>query len=191
MERGLRPGERAKPSGHGRLIYKWSVGCTRGSGQSPAVTEDKSIYGAVCAGKEETMYKINDAKMFFDMADGQAVVINFTNGMYYGTSTLGSAVLSNLVNGVAPEKIAEAVRAHAGCPAGFDAAFAAFLDELTGKEILVSGPAADAAAEIPESAFADGFELTLDEFAEVQDLLLADPVHDVDVDQGWPVLGDE
>ena len=48
-----------------------------------------------------------------------------------------------------------------------------------------------AAAEIPESAFADGFELTLDEFAEVQDLLLADPVHDVDVDQGWPVLGDE
>ena len=45
------------------------------------------------------MYKLNDEKMFFDIADGQAVVINFTNGMYYGTSTLGSAILENLVKG--------------------------------------------------------------------------------------------
>ena len=41
------------------------------------------------------------------------------------------------------------------------------------------------------SAFAEGFDLTLDEFSEVQDLLLADPVHDVDVEEGWPVLKED
>jgi len=33
--------------------------------------------------------------------------------------------------------------------------------------------------------------MTLDEFAEVQDLIMADPVHEVDVEMGWPVLAEE
>ena len=51
------------------------------------------------------MYKLNEEKMFFDIADGQAVVINFVTGMYYGTSTLGSAVLEKLVQKVSTDKI--------------------------------------------------------------------------------------
>ena len=39
--------------------------------------------------------------------------------------------------------------------------------------------------------FIDGFTLVLDEFSEVQDLILADPVHDVDVEKGWPVFKEE
>ena len=50
------------------------------------------------------MYKLNEEKMFYDMADGQAIVINFTTGMYYGTSSLGSAVLDSLLSGAAADR---------------------------------------------------------------------------------------
>ena len=138
------------------------------------------------------MYKLNEEKMFFDIADGQAVVINFTTGMYYGTSTLGSSVLEQLVKGVSPAKIALTVKNAEGCPVDFDTQLDSFIDTLLQKEILVKGDGADEGdAEIGIDAFKEGFALTVDEFAEVQDLLLADPVHDVDVEQGWPIMKED
>lgn len=135
------------------------------------------------------MYKLNEEKMFFDMADGQAVVINFLSGMYYGTNSLGSAVLERLVHGGAPDKIAAEVKALPGCPEDFDTRLEAFIASLREKEILTEGETQESSEPpIGEGALADGFELPLDEFSEVQDLILADPVHDVDVEQGWPIF---
>ena len=137
------------------------------------------------------MYKLNEEKMFYDIADGQAVVINFETGMYYGTGTLGSAVLDNLVNGASYASVAAALHGADGCPADIDGKLAAFLDALLGKEILVEAEGEGGEASFAPAAFADGFEMAVDEFAEVQDLLLADPVHEVDVEKGWPILKDE
>lgn len=138
------------------------------------------------------MYKLNEEKMFYDIADGQAVVINFVTGMYYGTTMLGSAVLDRLVKGNAPEKIAAAVKALPGCPEDFDELLDGFIAKLRETEILVSGETVPGGDEpIDVKATAEGFALVLDEFAEVQDLILADPVHDVDVEQGWPIFKEE
>ena len=134
------------------------------------------------------MYKLNDEKMFYDMADGQAIVINFTTGMYYGTSSLGSAVLDALLAGASLEEVCNAIQALPGCPADMDAQLNTFIGQLLEKEIVVPAESTGAACTIDASALADGFILTVDEFAEVQDLILADPVHDVDVEQGWPIL---
>lgn len=138
------------------------------------------------------MYKLNEEKMFFDMADGQAVVINFLSGMYYGTTSLGSVILERLVKGNAPEEILGAVQALPGCPEDFGVQMENFITELREKEILLEGEKRQGGNEaIGEMALADGFTLTLDEFSEVQDLILADPVHDVDVEEGWPVFKEE
>lgn len=137
------------------------------------------------------MYKLNEEKMFFDIADGQAVVINFTTGMYYGTGTLGSAILENLVKGAEETSVLEAVKKQSGCPAEIEETFQEFLNRLLEKEILVKAEGTGTEASLSPEAFSDGFSLSVDEFAEVQDLLLADPVHEVDVEQGWPILKDE
>ncbi|MBR3396442.1 MAG: hypothetical protein IKG70_01150 [Lachnospiraceae bacterium] len=137
------------------------------------------------------MYKLNEEKMFFDIADGQAVVINFVTGMYYGTSTLGSAVLEALVKGAEPALIAEEIRKADGCPADFEEQLKIFTDTLVEKEIIIPAEGNGEPASIDAAAYSDGFELTVDEFAEVQDLLLADPVHDVNVEQGWPIMKEE
>lgn len=134
------------------------------------------------------MYKLNEEKMFYDMAEGQAIVINFTTGMYYGTSSLGSAVLDALLAGSSVEEICNAIQALSSCPADMQAQLNTFIDQLLEKEIIVPGDSTGAACAIDASSLTDGFRLTVDEFAEVQDLILADPVHDVDVEQGWPIL---
>lgn len=134
------------------------------------------------------MYKLNEEKMFYDMAEGQAIVINFTTGMYYGTSSLGSAVLEALLAGAAVEDVCKAVQALPGCPEDIQTQLDTFIGQLLEKEIIVPASSTGAACTIDASALTDGFKLTVDEFAEVQDLILADPVHDVDVEQGWPIL---
>lgn len=138
------------------------------------------------------MYKINEEKMFYDMAEGQAIVINFTTGMYYGTSSLGSAILDALVAGASVESVLTAVQALPGCPEDMAAGLEAFIARLLEKEVIVAVEGeGTAACAIDAAALQDGFALTVDEFAEVQDLILADPVHEVDVEMGWPVLANE
>ena len=136
------------------------------------------------------MYKLNEEKMFYDMAEGQAIVINFTTGMYYGTSSLGSAVLDALLAGAATADVLTALQALEGCPADMEESLNAFVNALLDMEIITAGETTGAACTIPAEALTDGFVLTVDEFTEVQDLILADPVHDVDVEQGWPILGE-
>ena len=138
------------------------------------------------------MYKLNEEKMFYDMADGQAIVINFITGMYYGTSSLGSVVLDALMNGASKENVLAAVQALPGCPGDMAAQLDTFIAQLLEKEVIVSVEGEGCAAPaIDAGALQDGFALTVDEFAEVQDLILADPVHEVDVEMGWPILAEE
>ena len=88
--------------------------------------------------------------------------------------------------------IAEAVKALPGCPEDIETELQNFIAHLQEKEILVPGetmPGGD--EEIDPKAMEEGFTLNLDEFAEVQDLILADPIHDVDVEQGWPVFRED
>ena len=54
---------------------------------------------------QNTNYKLNEEKMFADVTDGIAIIINSETGIYYGLNALGSAVYENLVNGASVEDI--------------------------------------------------------------------------------------
>ena len=135
------------------------------------------------------MYKLNEEKMFYDYADGQAVVINYQTGMYYGMGLLASAILDRIVAGKNVDDIITAVKALPQCPADIDTRVQNFVRELKEKEIIVDGPTVHGEIEpLSKEVAEDGFDLKLDMFAEMADLLLADPVHDVDMEAGWPKL---
>ncbi len=138
------------------------------------------------------MYKLNEEKMFYDYADGQVVVINYLTGMYYGMNLLSSAVLDRIVAGKKVEEIITAVKALPQCPPDIEERIHTFVKELLETEIIVSGPSSPGGAEpLPAEVAEDGFDLKLDMFAEMSDLLRADPVHDVDMNEGWPKLKDK
>ena len=138
------------------------------------------------------MYKLNEEKMFYDYADGQAVVINYQTGMYYGMGLLASAILDRIIAGKNVDEIITAVKALPQCPPDIADRVHSFVKELQEKEIIVDGSAASGGAEpLANEVAEDGFDLKLDMFAEMADLLLADPVHDVDMKEGWPKLKDK
>ncbi|CAM4374304.1 hypothetical protein FHS16_002924 [Paenibacillus endophyticus] len=138
------------------------------------------------------MYKLNEEKMFYDIADGQAIVINFVTGMYYGASALGSMVLDALMQGKAPKQIVDLIKNNEGCVVDIDQRVERFIAALTEKEIFISDDQPYSQESMGDFVVVDGdYSLELNEFAEVQDLLLADPVHDVEADMGWPRLKEE
>lgn len=137
------------------------------------------------------MYTLNSEKMFYDVADGVAVIIDFTSGTYYGLGELSSAVFENMMNGAGDGAILAALKAIPGCPDTIEEGYKAFLDTLFEREMILGDGEGGECAPIDPALAEGGFELTCEDFSEVQDLLLADPVHDVEPEMGWPFLKEE
>ena len=67
-----------------------------------------------------------------------------------------------------------------------------FIQKLQSNNILIQGETTPGGDEpINAESVTDGFDLPFIEFSEVQDLLLADPVHEVEEDAGWPTLKED
>ncbi len=135
------------------------------------------------------MYKLNEQKMFFDIADNQAIVINTTTGVYYAMNELASFVLEKLLKKNSVDDLAAGLKKCEHCPKDIEARLAEFIQRLTAFEIIL--PDKEELREnisVPPEVLNDKFLFSLDEFTDAQDIMIADPVHDVDADKGWPVM---
>jgi len=130
-------------------------------------------------------YALNEAKMFADITDGVAIVINSETGIYYGADTLGTAVLEQILKGCTTESIVAALRKLPGCPDDVETLLADFVKQLMKYELIVEGNALDATAEIGAAATKDGWKMSVADFSDAQELLLADPIHEVREETGW------
>ena len=127
-------------------------------------------------------YKLNENKMFADITDGIAIVINSETGIYYGLNAFGTQVYENLANGVSTEKILEKIKSFGADEENYKA----FINSLVEKEILLSAPESGAEVNLNESiAKEDNLLLELKEYNDAQELLLADPIHEVKEEEGW------
>ena len=132
-------------------------------------------------------YQLNDAKMFADITDGMAIVINSSTGVYYGMNGFGTTVFESLISGLSLSEIREAVSTMPGAPDDILARLDNFIETLVGFEIIipgVEGPSSPVSLN-PQLASMDGYLLECKEYKDVQELLFADPIHDVKEDKGW------
>lgn len=136
---------------------------------------------------EAQNYQLNEAKMFADVNEGTAIVINSITGIYYGMNKFGTAVFENLQAGSSTREILDAVKAIPGSGENLEEVLEAFVQTLLGFDIVipVSGGSPRNAEIDPEVAKEDGFVPECTEYRDVQELLFADPIHEVDVDEGW------
>ena len=44
------------------------------------------------------MYKLNESKMFADVTNNVAIIINSETGIYYGINNCGSIIFQNIIN---------------------------------------------------------------------------------------------
>ena len=131
-------------------------------------------------------YVLNDSKMFADVTDGIAIIINSETGIYYGLNGLGTAVYENLMNGASSEKVLASLKSCNGAPADIEARLTKFIDTMVGYELIMEGAASDAEANIDANIAAeDEFEMDVNEYNDAQELLLADPIHEIKEETGW------
>ena len=136
----------------------------------------------------EKRYRLDESQFFYDYADGLAIIIHSTTGIYYGINTLGSAVFNRLVKGASPASILEQLYHLPHCPADIENMFAHFIARLRGFGLLIAEEQVGIQADpFDERTVMEGFSFEVEEFAEIKEILLADPIHDVDSEHGWPI----
>jgi hypothetical protein len=131
-------------------------------------------------------YVLNEEKMFSDIADGIAIVINSETGIYYGMNNFGTTVFENILNGVSTEAVLVAAGKIEGAPEDMKARLEAFVKALVDNELVIEGGAGTGEASLDEAAAKnDNFALEVKEYNDAQELLLADPIHEVKPETGW------
>ncbi len=139
----------------------------------------------------EKRYRIDELQFFYDYSDGLAIIINSTTGVYYGINTFGSAIFNQLVKGVSPASVLKELRHLSGCPLEIEDIFVNFITRLQNFGLLIPETTVEGnkmMQSFDQSIATEGFVFEVEEFAEIQEILLADPIHDVNNDHGWPIL---
>ena len=139
--------------------------------------------------------RANRPDVLDEVFDGEGVLVNLHRGTYYALNASATDVWRGLAPGRRPaDVVAWLAACHGAEPAAVEALVAPFVAQLVDEALLVPA-AAEAPAVEPELAPPAAAGLVapaLQRFDDMQDLLLLDPVHDIDLDgDGWPVKAGE
>jgi hypothetical protein len=139
-------------------------------------------------------FRLNQPHVVYESFADEMVLINLASGNYYSADRTGMTVIQLLVKHGSPGEIALALAArHAKPFADIEPPVRAFIAALQAEGLIVPAPAGDTPIalgsvppELPGGTGGDFVPPHLQRFSDMQDLLLLDPIHQVD-ESGWPV----
>jgi hypothetical protein len=138
------------------------------------------------------VFQINTPAVVSEIIDGEAVIINLKSGNYYSTEEVGSLLWGGIEQGKTYPQLLDLLRMAFGTvPEDLPAAIDPFIDELIAHELIREAPAESACAlsdqiALPQVNGVRDFRApVLNVYPDMKDLLLLDPIHDVD-EAGWP-----
>jgi hypothetical protein len=116
--------------------------------------------------------------------DGELVAINLDTGMYFSVKQDGAAIWKDLQAGYS----VEAIKAFAGDNAELAMGIDGFIQQLRDSGLMRATENAPTpnALSLTEQAASTMQMPELESYGDMQNLLLLDPVHEVDGDAGWP-----
>jgi hypothetical protein len=118
--------------------------------------------------------------------DGEFVVLDLESGKYFSLAGGAALVWNGLMHGHSVEALCAAVHQGNAMQAEIVGLVQSLLDHHLIVLANVSQQGAQTSLPSELAAFAGPFRI--DVFDDLADLLLADPIHDVDPSTGWPVL---
>jgi len=150
---------------------------------------------------------INPQNVVHETIDGETILIHLGTGTYYSLDGVGAQIWGLLAAGASQSEVAADVASGSDAdPAAVEQAVESLVEELLREELLALEPGdsapADSASEPsspltaseplsqlaePEPAAEVSFVApVLRKYTDMQEFMLVDPIHDVDVDAGWP-----
>ena len=137
-------------------------------------------------------FRVNTPTVTHETIDGEAVIINLDSGNYYSLVEAGSLIWALVDRGASASEVHELLQqSYQGDATDIDRGVQELLAQLQQENLIVpvdEAAAADLADVLPSS---NGHEKpsfnapSLNKFSDMQELLLLDPIHDVD-EAGWP-----
>ncbi len=135
-------------------------------------------------------YRIDHARHVAERFEEETVLVNVETGYYFSLSLSGTEILELLNDGVTADNLAPALFGVSENCERFRSSIASFVARLAAEGIIVEREPESVVSRFtalrryPADA---GYELpVLERFDDVRDLLLIDPIHQVDPDYGWP-----
>jgi hypothetical protein len=120
--------------------------------------------------------------------DGETILIHMGTGTYYSVDGAGSDIWNLAAAGLPAPRIAERIAERYGAEAEV---VMRCVDELTAElvdeELLIAVPSGvGEAVELPALVGGAFAVPVLHKYTDMQEFMLVDPLHDVDVAAGWP-----
>lgn len=138
------------------------------------------------------MYCINSPKVIHETIDGETVIVNLDTGNYYSIDGVGVEVWSSISKGSSEAEIVRNVALkYSGKIDYITESIHKFMKELE-SEGLISAAELEmqerAAPQTEKTVGSDSYVFeapVLNRYTDMQEVLLLDPIHDVD-ETGWP-----
>ena len=134
-------------------------------------------------------FRINSPSIVNETIDGEAVMINLDTGSYYSTDRVGAVIWALIDDGrTLGEILSLLAERYEGNAADIETAARHFIQQLCAESLIVTAEAPSAPARTPPAnGTREPFVApVLEKYDDMKDLLLADPIHDVDTAAGWP-----
>jgi hypothetical protein len=140
-------------------------------------------------------FKINSPKVIHETIDGETVIVNLDSGNYYSLDTVGADVWDCMGKNFTVHRIIDTIASrYTGERENIEMAIHQLIDEIQQENLIVINESQESAS----GALVDPGDETepikersifatpvLNKYSDMQDLLLLDPIHDVD-ETGWP-----
>lgn len=131
-------------------------------------------------------YRPNTPDVIHETVDGETLIIHTPSGVYYSLQGTGEYVWNALVIGHSPTEIAAVYADGAGIsPAGVLNAVENFAESLVAEQLLAPNDQQVEPGELTPASHSFSIP-ALQKFTDMQELLLVDPIHEVDPQTGWP-----
>jgi hypothetical protein len=147
---------------------------------------------ATVVGVGDERHRIASPRVVAETIDGEAVVIDLASGTYYSLVGTAAAIWDRVLAGCTTAEVAdEGAASFPDSPEVADA-ITVFIGRLAEERLVEPHPQLPVTDELtadPTPWPAEWTAPEIDVFTDMQDLILLDPVHDVDPSAGWPTAG--
>lgn len=137
-------------------------------------------------------YRLNTPHIAHETIDNETIIIDFDSGAYYSLQGVAFHIWTLVQQGHSLDAIVAHIHAHyLGQEAEMDQSVRAFVDSLLTNGLIIESEAGQDSADAPTPQAVDTEPTpfvapVLEQYTDMQDLLLLDPIHEVD-EQGWPI----
>jgi hypothetical protein len=136
-----------------------------------------------------TRFQVNSPNVIHEIIDGEAILVNLENGSYYSIDRLGAVIWDLVEKGMSRDQIFQAMDSrYEGERGEIERSVQALFDELLAEQLILVSDEAPAEGHVPEKNGQKNEVFVapvLHKYTDMEDLLLLDPIHDVD-ESGWP-----